>query len=167
MGTFPESLSLENAKYLVAVANHPRFLFKRLRLDSAVQALATKTSGVDLVSWVNGNAIDPPQTVEHLATVYVFLVALALRPFEDVEKNLPNLQTPNVPWAEEIIGLIDSSAKPTSHLELEFPIEVVSGTDAMRESSSSATQVQTFSTPSADAPPKHPPPPPTRIHGGS
>jgi len=119
-------MNLDEARYTVVVANNPRFLFNRLRKNSAVESVANSNSAEEIANWLQQWSHREPTSVDDLAEAYVYLVALSFK--ENQGRQIARtLRLPGLPWSEYLIDMVAESDEPTGHVFIDQMIPLRNG----------------------------------------
>lgn len=143
-----EGLDLGSASETVVVSNTPEFLFKCLRSDETVQALAERTDGRSIVSWLRQWAANGITDAKLLVLVYVYIAALAIKQDMGAIDELSSLDLVALPWGEAMKSLLIASVKPTTSIVVTSDLASPTLEPPPRAVETANTQVNTTVTPS-------------------
>jgi len=118
------------AKKAVLIANTPAFLLNRLLSDNGTQFLSESYSESELYEYLEVSLQNFPANPEELTAHCVCLVAISIIASAETWKAVHRLPLENLPWAPEIVALIDSSRDNlfTAESVEEVPLRVSSET---------------------------------------
>ena len=86
-------------------ANTPSYLYRKLRADDSVKALADSSTPIELAAIVERIDQQPERTPEDIATAYAALVAATFHGTRDVRATFGALSFRHLDWAYTILRL--------------------------------------------------------------
>jgi hypothetical protein len=95
-------LSLDDVHHVVAVANTPTFLYRRLREDLSVDALSRSATANELYDYVESSSKKVGRTFEDTALIYAAAVALTFKKSGELRELIESRGIPKFRWLREI-----------------------------------------------------------------
>jgi hypothetical protein len=125
--------NLDSAGEAVVLANHPGFIFKRLRKLDVVREVSETHSTDEIIRQLVERDRKPAKTAWDVVQQYVWLVALALNNPKEVLPRLEALKLNRLQWSEDLKGMIRASLVPTNRIVVDArsePVGISSGSRA-------------------------------------
>lgn len=115
-------LKLESAKEAVVLANTPAYLFEKLRNDPEVEAIGRKPlSAIVERLKLLFLSFQTSKSLDTLAEIYVFLVALSFKPEREAQAVLEGFNLKPLSWGQEIKQMILQVVAPEPETVLQAP----------------------------------------------
>jgi hypothetical protein len=118
---WPADIDSTSLLRVFSVANTPAYLYKRLRQEPTLRALAERLSAPELGALFNELASQERRSLLDVARAYSALIAVSLKPFDDSQAVMQLLELDRLDWARSLAEIANASAQPTSVLEINAP----------------------------------------------
>jgi hypothetical protein len=115
-----EILNLPSITALVAAANTPAFVYKRLRRDRSVERFSSTGSVAELLSLVEETSRKAGRAFEDVVLAYCALVAATFKPTEEIREYIKERGFPRFQWAQDILERHLLSTPATKLIVVEF-----------------------------------------------
>ena len=124
---------LESPTTICLLANTPNYLYKHLRADPAVMAIADATSVRDLEELFRHYVEEESGCATVDVPAYVALVALSLKASPESQASIESLSAPQLRWFEDVKRRATVDYKATNVIALSLPGPVVPGQLVLNE----------------------------------
>lgn len=94
---------------IYAVANTPSYLFRRLRAEASINALAKSASSSVLAEHVDGIAAKLDRSLVDVATAYAAIVALSCQDTAEARREMSRLLPTKLEWCAELVRLYEQA----------------------------------------------------------
>lgn len=99
---FRNVLDVENLMGILAVANVPGYLYRHYRKDVSIQGLSKRFTAEELISEYEEVVSRGRLTLVRRTVCYSLLMALTLKPYEEVKDFFDRLGDSRLEWVKEI-----------------------------------------------------------------
>ena len=99
------------------VSNIPGFLYRRFSGNLSVQRIAQEATACELREAYEAAVSEDPRTTESVARAYAMLVALTLRPVEEINDELPKLRGA-LDWTRAILEIASAARRASEPVQM-------------------------------------------------
>lgn len=103
------------------VANTPRYLYKHLRAEPGIQALALTSNPRELLSAISAIERKEDRTADDIALAYAMIVALSFQDYRHVREAIAAWRPSILTWASHLLSIIEQTKIITNTQALEAP----------------------------------------------